>query len=244
MEMLQMRSFNSEGIEQMRDWLAQARSNSTIPIPVQLLESPSFSAEIGVPIQSEIFSAAAFQSKLTLAEAIDKAVRAAALDETSLENDQGFWSWLTLRFADKFITNKGKIGEDALWIYMPGNWRKVYRQKMAPLWLAYLAHQHDLSRLNGVLGIPVNKTGEVFEQAMSRKSIVLSPGIIELFTKLYFDVVQGGLKRGSGGKSAGSPRRLSTVLDQLSLTYDIETLGWSVLASMLPNDFKKFIPEV
>jgi hypothetical protein len=243
MELIQMRSFNPEGIDQMRALLAEARSNSNLSVPVQLLESSTFSKKIGDPIPADIFSDSAFKSKLVLAESIDKAVRAAALDEAALEHDQGFWSWLTLRFSDKFITNKGEIGEDALWIYMPGNWRKLYRQKMAPIWLAYLAHQSDMSRLKGVLDIPVNKTGEVYEQAMSRKFVVNSPGLIELFTKLYYDVSKGSLKRGSGGKDAGSPRRLSTVLDQLSLTYDIEALGWNVLANMLPNDFEKFIPK-
>ncbi|WP_339464054.1 hypothetical protein [Pseudomonas sp. EA_65y_Pfl2_P74] len=244
MELLQMRSFNAEGIEQMRTLLALARSTSTFSVPAQLLESSSFSIEVGAPIRADIFSASAFESKLKLAEAIDNAVRAASLDPANLEHDQGFWSWLTLRFSEKFITNKGKIGEDALWIYMPGNWRKLYRQKMAPIWLAYLAHRDNLNRLKGVLDIPVNKTGEVYEQAMSRKSVVNSPGIIELFTKLYYDDSVANLKRGSGGKDGGSPRRLSTVLDQLSLTYDIEALGWSGIANMLPNDFKKFIPDI
>ncbi|MNJ70052.1 hypothetical protein D3C77_664670 [compost metagenome] len=78
---------------------------------------------------------------------------------------------------------------------------------------------------------------------MARKWIVLSPGIMTLVTKLYVDEKQNKLKRGSGGKEAGAPRRLSTVLDQLGLTYDIEELGWEILASMLPNDFKKFIPQ-
>ncbi|MCY1308590.1 hypothetical protein D9M70_586090 [compost metagenome] len=111
---------------------------------------------------------------------------------------------------------------------------------MAPLWLAYRAHRDNPGCLKAVLGIPVNKTGEVFEQMMARKWIVLSPGIMSLVTKLYFDEEQGKLKKGSGGKDGGAPRRLSTVLDQLGLTYDIEELSWEALADMLPNDFKRF----
>lgn len=243
MAMLQMRSFNIEGIEQMRAWLDLARSNSSIPVPVELLESPLFSEKMGLPIPAEIFNSEAFGTKLTLAAAIDRAVRAAGLEEQSLEGDQGFWSWLTLRFASKFTGNNGQIGEHALWVYEPGNWRKVYRQKMAPLWLTYRAHRDDSNRLQAVFGIPVNKTGEVFEQMMARKWIVLSPGVMNLVTKLYFDAEAKRLKRGSGGKGAGAPRRLSTVLDQFGLTYDIEALGWETLAGMLPNDFQRFLPE-
>lgn len=243
MEMLQMRSLNTEGLEQMRAWLDLAREHPSSTVPGELLESSVFSEVKGLPVSADIFGAAAFETKLTLAAAIDNAVKAAGLDEESLEGDQGFWSWLTLRFAHRFLGNKGQVGEYALWIYEPGNWRKVYRQKMAPLWLAYRAHRDNPDRLKAVLGIPVNKTGEVFEQTMSRKWIVLSPGIMTLVTKLYFDEEQNKLKRGSGGKDAGAPRRLSTVLDQLGLTYDIEDLSWEALASMLPNDFGRFIPK-
>lgn len=242
MEGLQMRALNPDGIEQMRIWLDQARQNSSIPMPNALLESPAFTEIRGRPIPAGIFGPEAFATKLDLARSIDQAVEAAGLAETSLEADRGFWSWLTLRYASKFIGSKDQIGEQALWIYEPGNWRKVYRQKMAPLWLAYRAHRDNPECLKAVLGIPVNKTGEVFEQMMARKWIVLSPGIMTLVTKLYFDEGLGRLKKGSGGKDAGAPRRLSTVLDQLGLTYDIEDLSWDALASMLPNDFKRFIP--
>lgn len=239
--MLQMRAFNQSGIEQMRIWLEQARHSSSISIPIELLESNLFTDIRGKQIPSDIFNYDAFNTKLDLAKAIDTAVKAAGLAEESLEADQGFWSWLTLRYANNFIGSKGNVGEYALWIYEPGNWRKVYRQKMAPLWLAYRAHRNNPECLKAVLSIPVNKTGEVFEQMMARKWIVLSPGIMTLVTKLYFDEQEGKLKKGSGGKDKGAPRRLSTVLDQLGLTYDIEKLEWNKLAAMLPNDFKKFM---
>ncbi len=240
MEMMQMRALNPAGIEQMHIWLEQARANSSTPVPLELLEGAAFTKATGQPIPSETLGQEAFETKLTLARAIDQAIIASGLDEESLENDQGFWSWLTLKFAHNFIGSKGQVGEPALWVYEPGNWRKVYRQKMAPLWLAYRAHRDNPDCLKAVLGIPVNKTGEVFEQMMARKWIVLSPGIMTLVTKLYFDEEKSALKRGSGGKDAGAPRRLTTVLDQLGLTYDIEELGWEVLADMLPNDFNRF----
>lgn len=240
MGMLQMRALNADGINQMRIWLDQVRQNPSLPVPQELLNSASFTEHRGKPIDEEIFDTKAFETKLDLAKAIDQAVQSAELNEELLESDQGFWSWLTLRFFRKFIGSKGKVGEHALWIYEPGNWRKLYRQKMAPLWLAFRAHRDNPERLKGVLGTPVVITGEVFEQMMSRKPIVLSPGIMMLITKLYYDEAHGRLKRGHGSKEAGSARRLSIVLDQLRLTYDIEALGWEALADMLPRDFNRF----
>lgn len=243
MKTIQMRTLNTEGINQMRIWLNQARQSPSTPIPNELLESSAFSDEIGKPIPVETFDNGVFETKLTLAKAIDQAILKGELNEESLEQDRGFWSWLTLRFANKFIGSKGQIGEPALWIYEPGNWRKVYRHKMAPLWLAYRAHRENPDCLKAVFSTQVNKTGEVFEQMMARQWIMLSPGIMTLVTKLYFDDEQNKLKKGSGGKNAGAPRRLSIVLEQLGLTYDIEALGWEALAAMLPNDFKRFVPQ-
>jgi hypothetical protein len=241
METLQMRAFNSEGLSQVRIWLGNARETLNNGIPAGLLDSAAYSEAKGLPVPAEIFGPAAFDSKLALAEALDQAIKLAGLDERALERDQGFWSWMALQFADKFSNAKGRIGEDALWIYEFGNWRKVYRHKMAPLWLVYRAHRDHPERLKAVLGIPVNKTGEVFEQMMSRQWIVLSPSIMTLVTNLFYEEKNGTLKKGSGGKAGGGARRLSTVLDQLGLTYDIENLSWEALAEMLPNDFRKFI---
>ncbi|MCS4312017.1 hypothetical protein M2397_002312 [Pseudomonas sp. BIGb0381] len=242
MEDLQMRSFNSEGIDEMRKWLSEVRGNPNTTKPSSLAVSDTFTSPIGKPIASSIFDTAAFQTKLSLAAAIDSAVVAAGLDEELLETNQGFWSWLAFFFSEKLIGAKGKVGADALWLFLPGNWMNSYRQKLAPLWLTYRTHRSNAQNLKGVLGVPVNKTGEVFEQMMSRKWIVLSPGLMELITRLYFDEATEKLKRGAGGKEAGSARRLTIVLEQLRLTYDIEQLGWEALSKMLPNDFRKFLP--
>lgn len=242
MEYFQMRSFNSEGMNEMRKWLSEARINPNTTKPGSLAVSDAFSSPIGKPIASSIFDPTAFQTKLSLAAAIDNAVVAAELDEELLETNQGFWSWLAFVFSEKLIGAKGKVGADALWLFLPGNWMNSYRQKLAPLWLIYRTHRSNVQSLKGVLGIPVNKTGELFEQMMSRKWIVLSLGVMELITNLYFDEMTKKLKRGAGGKDAGSARRLAIVLEQLRLTYDIEQLGWEALSKMLPNDFGKFLP--
>ncbi|MDR0191008.1 hypothetical protein RCO22_18850 [Pseudomonas yamanorum] len=241
MENMQMRSFNSQGLDEMRKWLSEVRSNPSTLTPYSLAVSDAFTTPIGKPIACSIFDSMAFQTKLSLAAAIDNAVVAAGLDEELLETNQGFWSWLAFVFSEKLIGAKGKVGADALWLFLPGNWMNSYRQKLAPLWLTYRTHRSNTQNLKGVLGIPVNKTGEVFEQMMSRKWIILSPGLMELITKLYFDEASKKLKRGAGGKDAGSARRLTIVLEQLRLTYDIEQLGWEALSKMLPSDFKKFL---
>lgn len=241
MELFQMRRFTDEGIDQARIWLANSRQALDSSDTRGMLESTLLTEAKGRPISKEIFGPSAFKDKLALAKALEEAVVASGLNERDFEDDRGFWTWMSINFFKFLVSSKGGVGEDALWIYDPANWRKVYRHKMAPLWLVYRAHKDNPSRLNGVLGISVNKTGEVYEQMMSRKWIVLSPGIMALVTNLYFDEKGKGLKKGSGGKDEGAARRLSTVLDQLRLTYDIEQLNSEVLSRMLPNDFHKFI---
>ena len=57
---------------------------------------------------------------------------------------------------------------------------------------------------------------------------------------LYFDDVNGKLKRGAGGKGPGSPRRLAKVRQQLNVTWEVEDLDYETIIGMLPDEFERF----
>jgi len=240
---MQLRRFNEAGINEVEYWLQAASIDPSIEPPYSLAESFIHTEAIGRKISKDIFVDDAFETKMTLAIAIGQALNQAALDEESLEKDSGFWTWLVFNFVDRFMKKNQRPGEGGLWIYTPNNWRRAYRHKMAGVWEVFRAHRDDPARLKAVLCMDIYTTGEIFEQMIASKRHMLSPGVMELVTKLYFDEVEQKQKRGSGGKAGGSPRRLSAVLDQLGQTFDIEELGWKALAEKLPSDFKKFLPK-
>ena len=238
---MQLRRFNDAGISEMEHWLQAASIDPNMDPPCALAESLIHTEYCGRKISDDVFSDDAFESKMTLAIAIGRAIDQAGLDEESLEKDSGFWSWLVFNFVDRFLKKNQRPGDIGLWIYSPNNWRRAYRHKMAGIWEVYRAHRENPDRLKAVLCMDIDATGEIFEQMIASKRHMLSPGVMELVTKLYFSEIEQKQKKGSGGKKGGSPRRLSAVLDQLGQTFDIEELGWEALAEKLPGDFKKFL---
>lgn len=58
--------------------------------------------------------------------------------------------------------------------------------------------------------------------------------------RLYFDEELQRTKRGSGGKSAGTPRRLMGFFRQIELNYDLASIKADRFWAMLPREFEKF----
>ncbi|MGE3843071.1 MAG: hypothetical protein AB7I50_15970 [Vicinamibacterales bacterium] len=58
--------------------------------------------------------------------------------------------------------------------------------------------------------------------------------------RLYFDEARLRIKRGAGGKGAGTPRRLMDYLRQIEMNYDLGSIKAEVFWEMLPKEFEKF----
>ena len=87
---------------------------------------------------------------------------------------------------------------------------------------------------------PVSVHGDVREQLTSQQDM-FSSSFQAVARSLYFDDSTNGLKRGAGGKAAGSPRRLAKIRQQLDVTWDIDELAHEELLAKLPNEFGKFL---
>ena len=88
---------------------------------------------------------------------------------------------------------------------------------------------------------PLDSPGDVVEQLASRQELVTNPGIIGLVTKLYVDMDTKRPKRGAGGKGGGSARRLSDVLEQFDLTWDLYAASADELVNVMPREFERFL---
>jgi hypothetical protein len=69
---------------------------------------------------------------------------------------------------------------------------------------------------------------------------MFNPAFQQAARTLYFDDSTGALKRGAGGKSGGTPRRLAKVRQQLDVTWDLEELDPSNIIATLPAEFSRF----
>jgi hypothetical protein len=163
---------------------------------------------------------------------------------TALLHRRGVWAWLTFVLRDSLFP-KSRSGvrefkEVHRWYPSdPNDWQKAQRHlvRMPVLLLFSLGKNAD-----HLLAGPPSVLPEIREQLTSQQDM-FAPSFQAAARALYFDEAQQGLKRGSGSKGAGSPRRLATVRRQLDVTWDLYEVPPERLVQMLPKDFDRFKPS-
>jgi hypothetical protein len=161
-----------------------------------------------------------------------------------VEHDCGLWAWLALFYFDALCpvrrNNRREPGQIARWIPEVNNYLRYYRHLLAGPYRIYRAHRDDPQRARALLCGPVSNPGEVVEQFASRQELVTNPTVVECLARLYYDPAAGRLRRGSGGSTEGSARRLADVLGQFDVTWDLRALGVERLVCLLPGEFDRF----
>lgn len=157
-----------------------------------------------------------------------------------LVTDQGIWTWLSAFYFEQLCPPGSQPGDRARWVPAVGNYRQYYRHLLAGPFLIYRAHHDNPCRAMALLASPPHQHGDIVEQLASRQELVTNPSVMEAATKLYIDPETGRLKRGTGSKGPGSPRRLVTILNQLDLTWDLYKLETQKLLDLLPAEFDRF----
>jgi hypothetical protein len=157
----------------------------------------------------------------------------------------GVWAWLTFALRDAVIP-KDKHGNRVpgelhrWWPSDPGDWQKAQRHlvRMPVVLLAELGDAAD----HLICGSP-DVLPEIREQLTSQQDM-FHPEFQKAARQLYFDASRGALKRGSGGKGAGTPRRLAKLRSQLDVTWNLFDLDADHIVRLLPKEFNRFKPPV
>ena len=221
---MNLRKMTSLGIERFDEMRASGSMGSLHNI----LTDSSYSEPISTVIQIERRQ---FQSRFAVGEYLN-----ALLPEAP---DQKTWAWLAAFYYDQLCPN-GKPGERARWIPATNNFQRYYRHLLAGPYLIYKAHSSHPRRAMVVLANPPHQPGDIAEQLASRQEIVTNPAVMEVATHLYINSANDSPKRGAAGQGPGSPRRLATVLNQLTLTWDLYALTSEQLLDLLPSEFDAF----
>ncbi len=181
------------------------------------------------------------RSKLKVTEYL-----ATLLDSASIspETDKELWAWLSLYYFEtihkKNKKNEYELGDINRWIPNFDDYRKYYRHLLLGPWNIYRQHNGDETVIGGILAGEIHTPGDLFEQIASRQELATSAPILSVVSELYFDQEKRSLKKGSGSKGPGTPRRLSAVLDQFKMTYDFYAIEPSYLSGLLPKEFNRF----
>jgi len=180
----------------------------------------------------------------TSKELAQRVLNALGTDWSDLLTRAGVWAWLTFVLRDVVLPKDSqgtrRPGEIHRWYPSdPGDWQKAQRHlvRMPVVLLGNLGDTADHLLCGSPSTLP-----EIREQLTSQQDM-FSPEFQKAARTLYFDDEKRGLKRGGGGKGAGTPRRLAKVRQQLDVTWNLFDLDAAHIVQLLPKEFNRFRPK-
>lgn len=185
------------------------------------------------------FSPTEYATAKEMAQAILRSVGNRKLPDLLPMN--GLWAWLTFVLRENLFKcdNRGKRKLREVYRWDPSDlndWQKGQRHLVRMPVLILGSFGNDADHL--ICGHP-SILSDIREQLTSQQDM-FSQTFQRVARSLYFDDAKGKLKRGAGGKGAGSPRRLAKVRQQLDVTWELEDLEHDRIIGMLPDEFEKY----
>ncbi len=227
-----IRIFNEKGISEFEQQIVEIRHQKRDSLDLQLLTDSDLTTNFEKEIDIEIKS---FYTKKEISTYLSEKID--LINNKHLYYNTYLWSWLSVAYFDLVcpkIGNKArKVNETAKYILRdPKNWRRYYRHLLACPARLY-CELGDLS--DAFLSSPIHIWGDFHEQLTAYQSIATNRPLIETASKLYWDINTQKLKKGSGSKGAGTPRRFSDLVGQLELTFDLNAMEVNDLYCLLPQ---------
>jgi hypothetical protein len=239
--MSEIRRFTDSGLIAAREFLNQLRQGEDLDVE-ELLSSDAHSVQM---VANADYAVTSFDDRQQAAEYFYALLEPLSVNYPDLELDAGLWTWLSLKWLDFLAPLDPSTGERLVrqterYVLTPHSYQTYYRHYLSGPYRIFKAHREDVSRVRAVLATPVTSPGEVVEQIASKQDIISNPSLMAAVTALYVDPATNRLKRGSGGSSGGSPRRLSEVLYQFDQTWDASAMDPSEILALLPAEFDRF----
>ena len=232
---MQVRAFNTRGIEAFRDWLDGCRQDPTKDLCVELLEDDALTQHVTPECKS---------NDTTLVQKRDAAHHLhqmlSPLPESMVAKDAGLWTWLTLRYFDSvcpIVDGKRSVKNDYYYIFEPNNMRHFYRHLLFVSWhIMRIAPDHN--RL--MLDTPLSILDKVTTEITKRLYLTRIPCIFKVLDHVYWDPQRKGPRKGitpNKPKRGDLPHRFPTRMQQLEKTYDLQSVTAEQLIDLLGDEF-------
>jgi hypothetical protein len=236
---MKVRRFNAEGVEAFREYIRNAKLVAkdgilAPPVPDELIygESYSMATSYVMPVPPE-----SFLTKSELATYIDRILPRDRYDEIRI--DTGMWTWIAARLFDLITNERRKLKEERA--YIAGlTFQEFYRHLILGPYFIYHNAKDDPDRVKILLYDDPTTMNEVMVQFGSYQTLMQNKNLQTVVQRLYYDTERNRIKRGAGGKEAGTPRRLMDFLRQLEINYDLASIDSESFWAMLPSEFNKF----
>ncbi len=231
------------GIERFSQFLDELKTNPNAEIPKGILSFPAYFETIDDETEIMPYK---FKTRLDVAKYLNSLITSSGM--TNVEGDVNFWVALTVFYFDVLCpvdkNGQRKVLKRARYIPETQNWRRYYRHLMLGPYLIYRAHLDNPERAMALLCKAPHVFTDVDEQILAYQELITNKAVVELTTRLYYNKETKNLKSGAQTKGAGSPRRLVTILDQFSLTWDLYAASTDEILNLLPKEFEKFAKSI
>lgn len=230
------------GMQRFSDFLDQLHTDGSVPLPEQILSLPGYFEVIDE--ETEVIPHK-FKSRWEAARYLNSLLSVPGLVDP--EHDVELWAALSAFYFDllcpKDKAGNRKIHQRARYIPEPRNYKRYYRHLLLGPYLIYRAHADQPERTMALLCGPLHFRPDVEEQIAANSELISNSAVVELATRLYYDLTTKATKPGAGGKEQGSPRRLVAILNQFGLTWDLYAATTNELLHLLPKEFNRFIAK-
>jgi hypothetical protein len=236
---MRARRFTPEGIDVFQRYVLETREiakrREAVPIFEQeILTDPTYTE--AMPYELPV-GEPTFQTKLDIGLFMTGVVPDSAHEE--VRADGPFWTWLAARYFDQITANRSKVKEPRA--YIAGiSFQEFYRHLILGPYYVYFMSRDDPERVRVLLYDDPTTMNEVMVQFGSYQTLMQNRELQTVIQRLYFDQAKQRIKRGAGGKGAGTPRRLMDFLRQIELNYDLGSIESERFMEMLPKEFHKF----
>jgi hypothetical protein len=234
-----IRRFNAKGIQIFEAYVLQCRQRHKAGEPVEpvnqsLLNDPDCSTETDYELPG---GPADFEDKLSIGEYFCRVIPDDRHAKARL--DKELWTWLAAYFFDEITEGREKIKETRAYVASIG-FQDFYRHLLLGPYFIYFNSRDNPNRVRVLLYNDPTTMNEVMVQFGSYQTLMQNKSLQSVVQRLFFDEEANKIKRGAGGKEAGTPRRLMDFFRQIELNYDLPSIGEDDVWKMLPKEFQKF----
>jgi len=236
---IELRRFNSAGIEQWSVFLDSLGTGDPGPFPFPLLEDPAATSTVTPVVNLEQRS---FRNRFEMAQYLGQHLDRP--DYPGVQRDVGLWTWLSLFYFNQLCPpdadGRRRPGSRSGWI-LTNSGRSYFRHHLAGPFALYRLHKDQPRLVFPLLSEKVTEQGRVYRELTAHEELVANRTVLEVVRRLYFDAEAGGLMREAGDPDQpGNAIRLVEVLSQLQVTWDLQSVDADTLFLILPEEFDRF----
>ena len=233
-----LRRFNDAGIAEFVRRIETLRAGGAAEIDDAFVTDEKLTEPIVPEVQLD---RPAFKTKRDAGAYLSERTRAARA--TYGDDDRGLWTWLSAWHWDAVcpIRENGhrKVLNPLSYVYGYGFAKRQKQHLLAAATHIFETHPDSLLLLNG----PVYSLTQAAHEVLTRLSLLRLTGIAKLLDFLYWDGVQGKIKRGvvdNTPRPGDLRNRLPARIRQLEVTHDLTNLTAEQLLNLLGDEFRQW----